>query len=70
MASLSLTACATAERLRIVDSACLSFAPLTYANAPAGREHDDDHGNLYDTAQTVEDVAAYNGAWRALCEGP
>lgn len=68
MACPSLTACATAERLKIVDSACLSFSPLTYANAKAGQEHDDDTGNRYDTAQTVTDVAAFNASWRELCE--
>lgn len=68
VALLATSACATAGRVRTVDSSCLAFSPGTYANAKAGQEHADDPGNRYDTPETVLWVAAFNRSWRAICE--
>ena len=68
MACLLPTACATVVSPKIADSSCLAFGTLTYANAKAGEEHDDDPGNKLDTADTVLSIAAHNRAWRAVCE--
>ena len=68
MALLSLNACKTVESVRTVDSSCLSFSPLTYANAKAGKETADDAGNKLDTAETVLAIAAFNRSWRAICQ--
>lgn len=67
-ALLATSACATVEQGKIADSSCLAFGTLTYANAKAGEEHDDDPGNKLDTADTVLSIAAHNQAWRAVCE--
>ena len=69
VAVLAMTsACATPGRPPIADSSCLSFSPLTYANAKAGEEHADDAGNKLDTAETVLAIAAFNRSWRSICE--
>lgn len=64
---IALPACATVEPQRTVDSACLSFNPLTYANAKAGQEAADDPGNRYDTAETILGIAMFNAALRRVC---
>lgn len=68
MALLATSACKTVESVRTVDSSCLSFSPLTYANAKAGQEAADDLGNKLDTPETVLAIAAFNRSWRAICE--
>jgi hypothetical protein len=65
---LAMTACATVDGQRTVDSSCINFAPGTYANAKAGHEHDDDLGNVLDTPETVLWIAAFNASWRAVCD--
>lgn len=65
---LATSACKTVESVRTVDSSCLSFSPMTYANAKAGQETADDPGNKLDTAQTVLAIAAFNRSWRAICD--
>jgi len=59
-------ACATPAPLRIVtDTSCTSFAPISYAQLPAGMT--DDPGNKADTDATVREVEAHNAKWDALC---
>jgi len=62
-----LTACATAEPPKTVNTACTALGVIRYANARAGEEHADDPGNRLDTAETVADVQAHNARWRAMC---
>jgi len=68
-ALLATTACATAERPKTADSACVALRTLSYANAKAGEEAADDPGNRYDTAETVTGIAEHNARWRAMCPG-
>jgi hypothetical protein len=63
----ALTACATAEPPRTVNSACTALRALSYANAKPGQEQADDVGNRLDTAQTVVEVQEHNARWRAMC---
>lgn len=68
---LLLNACATHEIVRTVDSACLSFSPLSYAIPPRGADGTrvmvNDQGNRYDTEQTVADLQAFNARYGAVC---
>jgi hypothetical protein len=58
-------ACGTHERLRTVDSSCLSFRAISYAQLPAGVT--DDPGNVADSAPTVAELEVHNARYDALC---
>jgi hypothetical protein len=49
------TAATVPPRPAPVDTACVAFAPITYAKA--------------DTDQTIVQIRQYDAAWRALCGG-
>lgn len=60
-----LAACGTHERLRTVDTSCLSFKTISYAQLPKGAV--DDPGNKADSGQTVTEIEAHNARYEALC---
>lgn len=62
-----LTACATREIPKIVDTSCTAFSRISYATPKAGQEHADDLGNKRDTPETVTEIEAHNARYRALC---
>jgi hypothetical protein len=73
--SVGLTACATAERPRIVDTACAQFSTISYAQLPAAvrslpAPEQRDDGNRADTDATVAEVQAHNARYRATCAPP
>ena len=61
-------ACATVEPPRTVDTSCLSFRAISYAELPAGVT--DDPGNKADTPETVGEIDTHNAKFDALCGGP
>lgn len=62
-----LSACATPERLKIVDTSCTAFSPLNYAQLAPGVV--DDPGNLADSDETVRQIDGHNVKWDRLCAG-
>lgn len=60
-----LTACGEAEPLRTVDTGCLVFKPISYANAPAGQA--DDPGNRFDTPATIAEIDEHDAVYERLC---
>lgn len=60
-----LSACATPAPPRIVDSSCLSFKTISYAQLPVGVV--DDAGNVTDSDLTVQEIAGHNARWEAVC---
>jgi hypothetical protein len=58
-------ACVTPEPPRTVDTSCLSFRAITYAELPAGVT--DDPGNKADSPETVREIEAHNAKYDALC---
>jgi hypothetical protein len=67
LSSAILTACAGRETLRTVDSGCLAFKALSYANAPLGQERADDPGNRYDTPETQAAIDEHDAVFERLC---
>lgn len=63
----ALTACGGHEPPRTVNSACLAFKPISYANAPAGAEKADDLGNRYDTPETIAEIDEHDAVYERLC---
>jgi len=63
-----LAAACTQERPKTVtvDTSCLSFKAISYAQLPAGVV--DDLGNVADSDATVAEIEAYNGRWDAVCK--
>lgn len=61
----ALGACSTPERLRIVDSSCLSFKAISYAQLAPGVV--DDLGNVADSPLTVQEIEVHNARYDALC---
>ena len=61
-----LTACGAPEPLRTVDTGCLAFKPISYANAPAGQV--DDPGNRYDTPATIAEIDEHDAVYERLCK--
>lgn len=65
MLLVGLAACATPAPPRIVDSSCLAFKTISYAQLPKGLV--DDAGNVADSDATVADVESHNARWDELC---
>lgn len=61
----ALAACGTHERLRTVDSSCIAFKAISYAQLPFGVT--DDLGNKADSAPTVGEIEVHNARFDALC---
>jgi hypothetical protein len=66
--SAGLTACGEAEPLRTVDTGCLVFKPIRYANAPTGQV--DDPGNKFDSAETIAEIDEHDAVYERLCATP
>lgn len=62
---VGLSACATRETPRIVNTACLNFRALSYAVPSATKPETAE--NRFDTVQTVADLQEHNAKWDALC---
>lgn len=60
-----LPACATPAPPRIVDSSCINFRAISYAQLTKGQA--DDPGNQADSDETVKEIDAHNAKWDALC---
>lgn len=58
-------ACATHEPPRTVDTSCLTFRAISYAELAAGEV--DDPGNVADSKPTVDEIEAHNAKWDAIC---
>lgn len=61
-------ACATVEPPRTVDTSCVVFKAISYAQLPAGQT--DDIGNKADSDQTVAEIDGHNARFDALCVKP
>lgn len=60
------TACATHELPKTVDTACLNFRAISYAQLPPGQTSDP--ANVADTPETVGEIEVHNAKYRSLCE--
>ncbi len=64
----ALGACATPGPQRTVDTACLSFRAISYAQLAPGQT--DDPGNVADSPETVSEIERHNAKYDALCPLP
>jgi len=60
-----LPACVTPAPPRIVDTSCVNFRAISYAQLPKGLA--DDPGNRADSDETVFEIDIHNARWDALC---
>lgn len=60
-----LGACATPAPPRIVNTACLSFKAISYAQLAPGVT--DDPGNVADSPQTVREIETHNARYDEIC---
>lgn len=63
-----LAAACTQERPKTVtvNTSCLSFKAISYAQLPSGVK--DDLGNVADSDATVTEIDAHNARWDAVCK--
>lgn len=66
LALCMLSACGQPEPPRTASDTCLTMKVVRFNPAPAAGV--DDPGNLFDTDETVKDLAEQNAALRRLCE--
>ena len=60
-----LAASCTQERPRTVNSACIAFKAISYAQLPAGQV--DDPGNVADSDATVSEIEIHNARYDSAC---
>jgi hypothetical protein len=67
LAMLSATACVrdTTETVRAVSDYCLIAKPITYSEIHPGQT--EDAGNVFDSAETVEQVKNHDLAYERVC---
>ena len=61
----ALGACGTPVPPKTVDTSCLSFRAISYAQLAAGVT--DDPGNVADSSLTVKEIEGHNARYDALC---
>ncbi|WP_373489235.1 hypothetical protein [Blastomonas sp.] len=59
------SACATLEPPKTVDTSCLAFKVIKFAQLPPGQTNDPE--NKADSDLTVNDIMVHNARWEALC---
>lgn len=59
------SACATLEPPKTVDTSCLAFKVIKFAQLPPGQTNDPE--NKADSDLTVDDIMVHNARWEALC---
>lgn len=65
---MTLSGCASQEKVRTIDAACEIFQPIIFAAAEEGES--DLAANVLDTDETVKQVDAFNRDLAALCGQP
>lgn len=68
-----LPACATPAPPRIVDTSCINFRAISYAQLPKradGSRETNDPNNTADSDETVKEIDAHNAKYDALCAKP